>query len=208
MSLVIWVNTGKRVVFKMAKIKSIGVIVEDQSDFDSIRILVSRIIGKDNVAFRPAIAHGCGRLQKKAYDFSCNLYQKGCNLLILVHDLDRNNLHNLQQTLQRKLKGVPFSSYFICIPIEEIEAWFLSDPAGIRRTLRLKKTPNVKNAPESIKDPKERLGKYIEQCSGKERLYVNTVHNAQLSKVVSIQEAVRKCPSFKKLHDFVGTHSY
>jgi len=164
--------------------------------------LINRISGK-KTSYKKIIGNGCGRLKRKATDYSIDLERRGCDTLILFHDLDRNNYSKLKSDLEQKLKESPIRKKLICIPIEEIEAWFLSDPESIKRVFNLKKAPSVKGCPETIASPKEFLAKQIEKISNRERIYINTKHNEKLATRVSIELAKNKCESFKVLHNFV-----
>ncbi len=201
-------NIGKKGALKMTKIKRIGIIAEDNSDYDALKIIVKRIINNDKIGFKSRTSNGCGKLKRKAFDYAVDLSNRGCDLLLLFHDLDRNNLVELQKELQEKLHKNPISNYFICIPIEEIEAWFLSDPECIRNTLNLKKTPKIKAKPETIASPKEYLESLVSSCSDKEKIYLNTKHNSLLSANVSIDLIRQECNSFEKLFDFIKQQKY
>lgn len=192
----------------MSKIKAIGIIAEDDSDFETSKIIIKRIINNDKIAFKKAIGNGCGKIKRKALDYSRDLKNRGCNLLILFHDLDKNKLHALKAELDDKLSGSHISNYFVCIPIEEIEAWFLSDPNGIKVALNLKKAPKVKGQPEQILSPKEKLEDLVSVCSNKEKIYLNTKHNVTIAKKVSIDLMKQKCKSFLLLHDFLQSQKY
>lgn len=192
----------------MSKIRGIGLIVEDNSDFEAFRILIQRIIQKDNIKFRKAVSNGCGKLRRKAASYAVNLYQKGCNMIVIVHDLDRNNYNELKEDLEAKISGSPAKFNFICIPIEEIEAWFLSDPKSIRVTFNLEKVPKIKGQPETIASPKEYIEQIVKIHSNKTKLYLNTKHNSQLSENVSIELINEKCNSFKELNDYLLEQKY
>ena len=192
----------------MSKIRRIGLIVEDISDYESIRILIKRITNKDKLKFKKSIAHGCGKIKRKASGWAVDLHRRGCNMLILVHDLDRNILLKLREDLENELSSSPLEYNFVCIPIEEIEAWFLSDPEGIKTTFSLKRKPKVKGYPETISSPKEKLEDYVYSCSEKSKRYINTKHNSLLSEKLSLTKMKSKCPSFNALHVFVSAHTF
>lgn len=79
----------------MNKIKQIGIIAEDNSDVEVIKILIKRILNRNDFGFKKMVGNGCGKLRRKAYDYALNLKNKGCDMLILFHDLDRNNYKTL-----------------------------------------------------------------------------------------------------------------
>jgi Domain of unknown function (DUF4276) len=178
------------------------------SDCAALKIIIKRIISNDKVGFKWFTTHGCGRLRHKADHYAVNLTKKGCDLILLFHDLDRNNLVELERELDGKLSKMPISTYFICIPIEEIEAWFLSDPENIKNVLNLKRIPKIKAKPETIKDPKGELYDLTSSCSDKEKKYLNTKHNALLSATISIDLIREKCNSFAKFYDFLKKQNW
>lgn len=184
------------------KPKFIGVIAEDDSDVESVRIFISNITGT-NYGIKKFVGKGCGKLKKKCSAWATQLKQKGCFVLIFLHDLDSGNLQALRQKIEESLEPCPIATYLICIPVQELEAWFLSDPAGIKKAMNLKRIPKIKAQPENINSPKEYLEEVIYKASDGERIYVNTKHNSKLSEHVAIGEMRKRCPSFVPFHDFV-----
>lgn len=193
---------------KKPKIKSIGLIVEDNSDFISFKKLISRIIGKDNLTFKKAIGGGCGKIKRKALSYASSLSKKGCELVILAHDLDRNDLNNLRGELEQLMANSTAKYNFVCVPIEEIESWFLSDPEGIKNSFNLSRTPKINNNPETIPSPKEKLEECIYHCSEKSKIYLNTKHNDILAENLCLNQMKKKCKSFALLYDHIRKYEY
>jgi len=192
----------------MSKIKCVGVIAEDDSDFNSVRILVKRIAGKDNIAFKKKIGDGCGKVKRKCSVWAEDLFQRQCDALIVVHDLDRSVLSQLESDLAERLSSASIARRLICIPVEELESWFLSDPKSIKSALSLSRIPKASGRPETITSPKEYLRDQVASCSGSRRIYLTTKHNELLAQHVSIELARAKCPSFERFHDFVAGQRY
>ena len=188
----------------MSKVKSIGLIVEDNSDFKCLTTLISRTTGRDNISFKKVIGNGCGKIKKKALAWSENLSLRGCNVLILVQDLDRNKLKTLKNDLDTILKDSPISQKLVCIPVEELEAWLLSDKQALKKTFSLKRLPKVSGKPETIVSPKEKLRDQLYSCSDKNVFYI-TKHNEKIAENISIKLMEQKCPSFKKLSNFINS---
>ena len=186
----------------MSKVKSIGLIVEDDSDYACFTTIIKRIANKQNIKFKKVVGEGCGKIKKKALAWSSNLHQRGCNVLILVQDLDRNELSKLRTDLEQVLHGSPIDTRLVCIPVEELEAWLISDPKGIKNTFSLKRLPKFQGKPETISSPKEKLRDSIYYCSDKNLLYI-TKHNERIANEISLDQIKSKCPSFAELHDFV-----
>lgn len=193
---------------KKPKVKAIGLIVEDNSDFDTFKMLISRIAEKDNIAFKKAIGNGCGKLRRKAISYCRNLNQKGCDLIILVHDLDKNDLKTLEKSLNDLIKTSPAKYNYTCIPIEEIEGWFLGDPDGIKEVFNLTRKPKITGNTETIASPKEKLEEYIYLCSEKSKRYLNTKHNSQLAKNLCLDKMKSNSLSFAKLYNHVKLYEF
>lgn len=193
----------------MSTIKKIGILCEDQSDFESLKVIIRRTIDVANMPVEGAYFQGCGRLKRKAKDYSDYFKEKkGCDMLVLVHDLDDNDLLLLEKELDAATSGHTFGHHLICIPVQELEGWLLSDAAALRVSLKLKKEPKVPNSPENIDSPKEYLEDLICKTSEKEKYYMPTRDNIKVAAIVSLDILVKKCPSFKKLSDFLTSRTY
>ncbi len=189
-------------------IKSIGLIVEDISDYDCLKNIIARIVNKDNITFKKAIGNGCGKLRRKAVSYSKNLTNRGCDLIILVHDLDRNDYKKLTLELNLLIKQSPAKNNFVCIPIEEIEGWFLSDPEGLKESLNLDRKPKITGNPESIASPKEKLEEYVYSCSNKSKIYLNTKHNSILAANLCLNKMREKSTSFSLLYSHLLNYEF
>lgn len=192
----------------MSKIKCIGIIAEDLSDYESSLVLIKRITKKPNIPFKKAIGDGCGKIKRKAGDYAMDLRNRGCDMLVLIHDLDKNNLDKLKKELEEKLSLSPIKNKFVCIPVEEIEGWFLSDADCLKLIFNLNRRPKIKGNPELIFSPKEKLEEYIYLCSNKKSIYLNTKHNKKIAEKISIDLIKNKCSSFKRFYDFIVAQKF
>ena len=192
----------------MSKVKCIGIIAEDTSDFETAKILIKRILNRDNLSFKKSVGNGCGKLRRKALDYAIDLKKRGCDMLILIHDLDRNIYQELLEDLQQKIKISSIEKKFVCIPIEELESWFLGDPDAIKGTFNLSRRPRFNGQPETINSPKEALGEQIYLCSNKSTIFLNTKHNQKIAERICIDTVKQKCPSFNLLYAFVTAYEY
>jgi hypothetical protein len=182
--------------------KRVGLIAEDESDIEALKELLKRITGKPNIGFKHFVGRGCGKIKRKADEWAKQLKQRGCKVLIVVHDLDKNNHDDLFKFIHASLHPFVINETLISIPIEEMEAWFLSDEMGLKKALKLKKTTKVFYHPEKIISPKEVLGKEIEKASNDTKIYLNVKHNSIIAKTIDIDIMKAKCKSFKKLYEF------
>ncbi|WP_153393415.1 DUF4276 family protein [Chryseobacterium vaccae] len=183
--------------------KKIGIIAEDESDVEAVKELIKRITGKNNIGFKHFVGRGCGKIKRKADDWANQLKQRGCSVLILIHDLDKNKYEDLYEIIHKSIHPFAISKTLINIPTEEMEAWFLADENGLKNALNLKKKPKTYHHPETVKSPKEVLGKEIEKASNDTKIYLNTKHNLLIAKSIDIDIVKNKCKSFKSLHKFV-----
>jgi hypothetical protein len=199
------VNIGKRAVLTMSKRKTdlVGIIAEDDSDVESIKILIHRIADNDTIGIKKFVGRGCGKIISKSKAWVKILRDQGCTVLILVHDLDKNKLDVLKAKLESCINPCPFEKYLICIPVLELESWLLSDTVAIKTALNLKKLPKIEGNTFDIADPKEFLERIIASNSNNEKRYLNTVHNKLISKELSIEKAKEKNPSFVPFYNFV-----
>lgn len=181
----------------------IGIIGEDITDVTSFKLLTKRISGRSDLKFKPRYGNGCGALMRKCGVWANLLFSEGCNLLIVVHDSDKNNPSEIHDKLSAKLKLTAFTNHIIVVPTQEIEAWLLSDPAAIKKAMKLDSLPRIRSNIETINDPKEYLEEIVSRFSGNRRIYNHASDNDKISSIISIEEIRRKCPSFSIFYDFI-----
>jgi hypothetical protein len=186
----------------MSNIK-IGLITEDDTDWDAVRGIIHRVLDS-NVTIKKWTSGGSVAKKKLSRELKV-LFNKGCNVFIVVQDLDRSPNGSLkdEDTLRSELEPLfsvvnSFSKH-ICIPIEELEAWFWSDSKIIKEIggEKCKANPN----PHQIKSPKEALKKLSIGKNGKPSYGTN--RNAELAKKLDMVECSKYCPSFRELVKFL-----
>jgi Domain of unknown function (DUF4276) len=192
------------VVFSMGSCY-IGLIAEDETDCDAIRKIVHRVLGT-NTRTKHWASKGCSTLKRKLSAKLGALSKEGCNAFIIVHDLDRNPQNNalndeakLRKTLETAASEVAAMNRHICIPIEELEAWFWSDPDVIKHIGRGKGEPKAN--PHLISKPKEQLIKLSVGENRKPRYSTNM--NAELAEMLNLDLCSDRCPSFRDLRNFL-----
>ena len=183
----------------------IALIAEDNTDCEAIRTIVHRVLGAE-VTTKKWASKGCSSLTKKLRAKLKLLSSEGCNIFIVVHDLDHNPQNgslNNEQALRSKLEELSSEieslKKHICIPIEELEAWFWSDPEVIKYLggEKGKAHPN----PHEIKSPKEKL---IELSVGENRKpRYSTNMNVELAERLNLNICSDRCASFKNLLNFL-----
>lgn len=177
-----------------SKTLKMGVIAEEMNDIEVLYELTAKIIRENSFSFKHFIGHGCGTLRRKCRAWAENLTQRGCTLLVVIHDLDKRNESELRKELEAAIEGLKFRQSVVLIPIEEIEAWLLCDPNAIQSVFNMRKVPSIPARPERISDPKEFLSALVMKNS-KSR-YLNTIHNRKIAAQLALDSIVRRCPSF------------
>lgn len=185
---------------------TIGIIAEDDSDVICARVFIHRITNNNKIKIKKWAKNGCSMMIRKCKSWANDLHNRGCSLLIVIHDSDGNNPNEISKKINEQLSSCPIIKKVIVIPVQELEAWLLSDPDGIKKALKLKRDLNVKSNTESIDSPKEYLGKAIDRASNFEKIYTNTMHNEIISNIISIDIIKKKCPSFVPFYSFITTN--
>jgi hypothetical protein len=139
----------------------IAIIAEDDTDCNAIRKILHRLLGT-NVRTKTWASKGCSTLRRKLPAKLKAMSGEGCNAFVILHDLDRNPQNNslndeakLRRTLETAASQVKNIHKHICIPIEELEAWFWSDPEVVKYIGRGK--GEAKANPHLVAQPKEQL---------------------------------------------------
>ena len=197
---VVWGNTGNMATSKMPK--AIGIIAEDKSDVAVISALLEKYTSKNKFFIRHFVGNGCGKLKSKCQAWTKNLISRGCEHVFIFHDLDKENESQLRNKLLKKVSKDKFPTSLIVIPIEELEAWLLSDEEAIKSVFTLKSKPKRYKNCEAIKSPKEVLERFIRNTANKR--YLNTVHNEKIAKKISL-ENLRRCSSYLPFDEYLMT---
>ena len=180
--------------------KKIGVIAEDKSDVDVIGEILGKYMCESDFKIKPFVGKGCGKIKSKCVAWTENLYKSGCDFVLVFHDLDSNCEVALRKLLEDKICPKKNKNSLIVIPIEEMEAWLLSDCTALRTVFKLKKRLKKINACESISSPKEHLAKIVYE-KGKKR-YINTLHNKLIARDTTLSN-LRRCKSYRPLDKFI-----
>jgi uncharacterized protein DUF4276 len=189
---------------------TLGVLAEDDNDCEVIKVLIRRIFEARGVkpgAWRLKKGHdkGCANLRRKTERWLVDLAREGCTAAVVLHDLDRNPLNgslNDEAVLQHRLEAIPVPRGFerlICIPVEEIEAWFFSSERALEKACG--KPQKAHQSPHLIAKPKETLSKLSRDASKKPRYSENENH--KLAEVLELAECRKKCAAFAGLYSFV-----
>lgn len=178
-----------------------GLIAEDKSDIEVVKILARKVTGRA-ISAAYFVGKGCGPIKRKAPGWCKDFAIKGCTQILLLHDRDRNDAAKLRTTLEAVLEQVPQEKKVVVIPTEELEAWLLSDHKAIEQALKLRGAIAEEHHPELIASPKEYLGGQVRKVSQKTVEYINSVHNPLIAEKIDVRSISRKCPSFVPFASF------
>lgn len=179
----------------------IGVIAEDESDFEVLTLIVRKIKNR-KYSFKKSLGKGHGRIAAKCNAWSKNLKDRGCKHLILLHDADGKDPLKLQRVLKKALEPCSIGSSVIVVAVQELEAWLLSDYEAIHKVFAASNnSPNGIASPEMITDPKAYLKHHIEREYRKK--YFNSLDNKKIADHLDVNKIAAKCVSFRELHTFI-----
>lgn len=184
---------------------TLGVLAEDTNDCDVIDMLIGRILAEKQVSAGQYKVHrradkGCAKLLRKARPWIRELTDRGCRSIILVHDRDSND----EAQLRAKLSALPVPRgvrRLVCIPVEEIEAWFFASPRALQLVCRDRGASYVHPSPHLIANPKEKLKELSLGANRRPRYSEND--NARLAAALELDACARRCPAFRELRQFI-----
>ena len=185
-----------------------GIFGEGEHDFETLRRIVWKLKGADHrsLPIRGRGFRGCGNLLNSCSRAMTLLYEAGCRRFIVCHDADNQPPDEVRRKV---LEGVikpaglgPDAVPFVAVPVQMIEAWILADVESADKLFQSWKPGKVKRPPESFDDPKNELVRMSRQ--GRSRpLYNPTEHNSLMVEHLRLDRVAKRCPSFKRLQDFV-----
>jgi len=131
-----------------------------------------------------------------------DLAAAGCTSIVVLHDRDRED----EAELRAVLAAIPVPTSvqsLICIPVEELEAWFWADQRVIERVGRGKGKALAE--PHRLADPKGALLR-LSRDEGKKPLY-SVNDNKDLAEVFDLAACEQRCRAFRDLRQFVLRHA-
>jgi len=182
----------------------LGVIAEEENDVDVVRCIAAKIVRRE-VPIEKFVGHGCSKVRAKCRSWASTLRDRGCRLLVILHDSDTVDPVEVKDELVQKLGSSPIALHIIVIPVREIEAWLLADDQAIGQAMKLSQPMKRVANPERVMNPKEHLRDQIFIRSGHKTRYVNTIHNKRIAAVCKLAN-LRRCASFAPLELFLSTY--
>ncbi|MCX7000951.1 MAG: DUF4276 family protein [Candidatus Sumerlaeota bacterium] len=172
----------------------IGFSTEGPHDEKTIEVLTRRLLPFD---FNPI--HRTTRKTQRIKEDILELNIESVDLIIVVKDNDGENVQEHINRLKSKIPNNIKTPVVIGIPVEALEAWFLSDEKALSNVFN-KKIPAQKN-PEKFEDPKKRLQTLATP------IIPNRGHYKELAECIRMVVLEKKCPSFLKFKKELQAHT-
>jgi hypothetical protein len=180
-------------------IRKLGIIAEDKTDVETIQVLARRIDDPRLPVVGRAPAGGT-KILAKTPAFLAEFSRHGCDGVVVVHDLDRSPTGDLndEAALRQRLSKVAGQA-LICVPIEELEAWFWSDPAVLAQVGGHACAAHAN--PHKLRSPKEELRRLSRRGGARPRYA--TADNPRLAESLDLDLCASRCPAFQDLRSFL-----
>jgi hypothetical protein len=182
-----------------------GVLGEDDSDVETLKVLIRRLAKQDRLPVRGKGFDGGAKLLRKGASALRTLSSLGCKRFVVCHDADGHDPSERLQSVREEIikrAEVPGESCIV-IPVQELEAWILADVAAVTNIFT-GWTPGSVSNPEGIAKAKEYLEKLSRAGLSRPR-YSHATHNARVADYLDLGIVHQKCPSFRPLAAFVGS---
>lgn len=182
-----------------------GVIGEDQSDVETLKILIKRLAKNEKLPVYTKGYAGCGEMLRKGAAQFKLFSSKGAVRFVVCYDADRQKpgdreLEARQKVWDKALAAGVNGECCIVVPVQELEAWILADLSSVSNVIS-SWTPKDEKSPELINDPKE----YLERSSRAHQKpkYIHAVHNPKIAHHLDLEKVAKRCSSFVPLMRFV-----
>jgi hypothetical protein len=180
-----------------------GILGEDDSDVQTLKVLVKRLAGNESLRVKTKGYGGCGEMLRKGARQLQLFRSLNMTRFIVCYDADGPDPEPKRQLVVRKIaepSGLE-SGWCVVVPVQELEAWILADiecAVNIFPSWR----PSPIDNPEAIPEPKEFVEK-LSRDSRKRPRYSHAIHNEKMALHLDLKKVAAKCPAFKVLRDFV-----
>ncbi len=180
-----------------------GILGEDDSDAETLKVLVQRLAGNPRLTVKTKGYGGCSELLRKGAKQLQLFKMLSLTHFIVCHDADGPDPQpKRDEVIQRIVRPSGFTEdCCIVIPVQELEAWILADIECASKIFS-SWHPSPIESPERIFKPKE----YLERVSkeGKQRpRYRHATHNERMALHLDLDKVAKKCPAFGTLVSFV-----
>jgi hypothetical protein len=180
-----------------------GILAEDDSDAQTLSVLVKRLVGSDSIRVDAWGYGGSGRLLKDGAKDLRLLRAQGIRKFIVCHDADGPDPRPKRDLVMQKIVGPSglTKQYCIVVPVQELEAWILADIESASKVFGSWRPAPVQN-PEGIRKPKEHIERLCYRNKPRRR-YKHAVDNERMARHLDLDKVARKCAAFRVMAKFV-----
>jgi hypothetical protein len=185
-----------------------GIIAEDNSDIECLKVLIKRLAKNDSLKIKHKGYKGCANMLRDGWK-ELKAYSQLSHIthFIVCYDKDDSKGQTRYEEVINKIikpSGIKKDKNKICIliPTQEIEAWILADIQAVTQIISSWQPSENFASPETIESPKEKLIK-LSQVKNAKPLYDHATHNSKIFEKINLQTVKNKCPSFVELAQFI-----
>lgn len=181
-----------------------GILAEDRSDAEMLKILVRRIGKKRSLKIIAKGFGGCGDMLNKGNRELILMKELGYKKFIICHDSDGSDPKEIRKKVHERVVK-PSGLVALCcivVPVQEMEAWILADIGSITNVISSWHPSAINGSPEQIAKPKEYLEKLSRGANGTPR-YSHAIHNPLVAKHLDLEALRRRCPSFQSFYEYI-----
>ncbi len=187
--------------------RKIGLIVEDETDFEALKIIISKLDARFKFIFEKRIADGKGKFKNKLTAWTDLFSSKGCHAVVAVVDADtlnRNEIKELTNEYEELLRKSASKKKLIVVTFFELETWLLYDTGAIKKAFGIKKEIKKISNPEGLVNSKEKLRDIVEKFTKHKRYFYSTNDNKKIASHLNVK-LLNSCTSFIKLKSFIDS---
>jgi Domain of unknown function (DUF4276) len=154
-----------------------GMIGEDDSDVETLKVIVRRLANNSNLPIMAKGYSGCAEMLRKGARQLQACCDSGCTKLIVCYDSDGCPVAERVSAVHEHIVK-PFGGskpYVVVVPVQELESWILADIKAVTRVFPSWR-PREVVSPELIRSPKEHLEKLSRDAKKRPR-YSHATHN-------------------------------
>jgi hypothetical protein len=180
-----------------------GILGEDDSDAQTLKVLVKRLAGDESLTVKAKGYGGSGKLLKDGARALRLFKALALTRFIVCHDADGpdpNEKCDLVMEKSVKPSGLA-KDCCIVIPVQELEAWILADIECGSKVFGWWRPAPIQN-PEGIPKPKGHIERLCYSNKPRRR-YNHAVDNERMARHLDLDKVARKCAEFRKLRAFV-----
>ncbi len=190
--------------------RSYGLVVEGTYDEPVFRELISRILSDAEVKIEVYTCGGKTKLLRKFPDY-LKIFQHAAegyplDKALVIIDGDGRNPSELKEKMAGKISGRCYrfrDGVHLCVVQRQAPAWLLADLEAINSLAKerggKRVDPTIREAPEEITDPKDRLRRLL-ACAN---LHVTPQVYGEIARRTNLDRLRELCPSFRDFEQAV-----